>query len=270
MISSITQLTTLDIPELYSYKTLKRPEEHLRKGIFIAEGEKVFSRLLASPLSISSALMTPEWFEEKRSSLELNANSIAVYLAEKKILETIVGYRLHQGIMAIAKIPQQKTLSEMLQQKKDSALYVIADGVMNAENMGVIVRNCVCFNTDALLVLPTSCDPYLRRSVRNSMGNIFALPIVYISEIEKEILQVKKAGFTFYAAHPYEQSKDIRKVQFSNISCVVLGSEGNGVSEYMLSMCDEFVTIPMKHGVDSLNVSSASAVLLWEVKKKLL
>ncbi|MBW7889260.1 MAG: RNA methyltransferase [Bacteroidetes bacterium] len=267
MIASITTVTNLELPELSPYITLKRPEEHLQKGMFIAEGEKVFSRLFASPLKIFSALLTPEWFEEKKELLETNKNSIQVFIAGKAQLETIVGFRLHQGIMATAQIPKQITVTEFLEEKKEPALTVLVDGIVNAENMGVLARNCACFGVDALFVLPTSCDPYLRRSVRNSMGNIFMLPVVYISEPEKEIQQLKNSGFTLYAAHPNAQSRDIRQCSFSKKSCIVLGAEGNGISEELLSLCDEFVTIPMKTGIDSLNVASAGAVMLWEASK---
>ena len=134
--------------------------------------------------------------------------------------------------------------------------------------MGVIVRNCVCFDVDAMMVLPTSCDPYLRRSVRNSMGNIFQMPIVYIRNTVEEIKSLKANGIRFYAAHPGEKSTDIRHVEFLKNSCIVLGAEGHGISSDVLELCDEFVTIPMKAGVDSLNVASASAVMLYEIMKR--
>lgn len=305
MIRSQQSITSLEHPGLEPYKTLRRPLEHLAKGIFVAEGEKVVTRLLESELTTFSLLLSQEWFASNKELIERNPNAIDLFVGEKKLLETIVGHHLHQSIMAIAKVPRPLGISEILRNLAESItkgksrrLFLMVDGITNSENIGVIVRNCACFNVDALLVLPSSCDPYLRRSVRNSMGNIFKLPIVYlnsntadrhhVSDLSAdhhlegdraddrhhkgdghlmEIKKLKDAGIRFYAAHPHPNSGDVRKIRLSENACIVLGAEGNGISQEILDLCDEFVSIPMKEGVDSLNVASASAVLLWEMMK---
>ncbi|MDD8017141.1 MAG: hypothetical protein PHP42_02085, partial [Bacteroidota bacterium] len=159
MINSIRQITTLDVPELEPYHSLRRPIEHLQQGIFIAEAEKVTLRLLESTLTVYSILLSNDWFEKHKQSIEMNPCNIDVYVAEKKLLETIVGHRLHQSIMALAKMPAALPIDELLQSKKQQSLTVLVDGITNAENMGVIARNCVCFEVDALIVLSSSCDP---------------------------------------------------------------------------------------------------------------
>ena len=285
MITAINYIATLERPELEPYRTLRRPIEHLEQGIFVAEGEKVIVRLLESSLTVRSVLLSQDWFDIYRPLIEQNPNAIEVFIGEKRLLETIVGHVLHQSIMGLATVPKPILSHELLSGndnlakisehknsvhfRKVNTLYVVVDGITNAENMGVIVRNCVCFNVDALLVLSTSCDPYLRRSVRNSMGNIFQLPIVYIHNTTQELQRFKEHGFKIYGAHPHTKSIDIQKAQIPNKCCIVLGAEGHGISEEVLALCDEFVMIPMKAGVDSLNVASASAVMLWEVQKKM-
>lgn len=279
MISEIQHIITLDHPELEPYKTLRRPIEHLEQGIFIAEGEKVIVRLLESSLTIQSVLLSQDWFVVYKELIERNHNQIRVFIGEKKLLETIVGHVLHQSIMGLANVPKPISTEELILNlsKNDNLrkVFVLVDGITNAENMGVIARNCVCFGVNALLVLPTSCDPYLRRSVRNSMGNIFQLPIVYLADDRhrngdghlRDIEKLKYIGIKFYAAHPHPKSVDIRNASFADKSCIVLGAEGHGISQDILDLCDEFITIPMKEGVDSLNVASASAVMLWEMFK---
>jgi len=281
MILSIHHIETLDTPEIEPYKSLRRPIEHLELGIFIAEGEKVVTRLLESSLTIKSILLSQDWFDIYKPLIEQNQNSIDVFIGKKNLLETIVGHSLHQSMMALAKVPLPLTVEELLSKNdsKTQRLFVLVDGIANAENMGVIVRNCVCFGVDALIVMPTSCDPYLRRSVRNSMGNIFQLPIVYLSNLKddrhqegdghlSEIEKLKHHGIKLYAAHPHSKSVNINEIKFSQQCCIVLGAEGHGISQDILDLCDEFVTIPMKEGVNSLNVASASAVMLWEAQKK--
>ena len=268
MISSLTHITTLERPELDPYKTLRRPVEHLVQGIFVAEGEKVIVRLLESSLVIRSILLSQDWFDIHHGLIERNPNPIEVFIGAKKLLETIVGHELHQSIMGMASVPEQRHSDELLHKKSEHSLSVVVDGLTNAENMGVIVRNCVCFGVDSLLVLPSSCDPYLRRSVRNSMGNIFQLPVIYIQDTVQELNRLKENGYRIIGAHPHSKSIDIRDGNFTGKKIIVLGAEGHGISKEVLDLCDAYVTIPMKEGVDSLNVASASAVMLWEMQKR--
>lgn len=276
MIAALHHIDTLDHPGLEPFRTLRRPVEHWEQGIFVAEGEKVVARLLESRLTLRKLLLSPDWFDRHRGAIERNVHSLQVYIGEKKLLETIVGHSLHQSIMAVADVPTPWTMHDLsthlaAQQRANiRSRIVMVDGITNAENMGVIVRNCVCFGADALIVLPTSCDPYLRRSVRNSMGNIFRLPIIYWNEsipLERNIAELKAFGVTIYGAHPHPNSTDIRTLHPSDRSCIVFGAEGNGISPPLLGHCDAFFTVPMQEGVDSLNVASASAVVLWEFQR---
>lgn len=267
MISAIHHISSLERPELAPYKTLRRPVEHLAQGIFVAEGEKVIIRLLESTLVVRSILLSQDWFDLHHGLIERNPHTIEVFIGEKRLLESIVGHELHQSIMGVASVPPQLRSDELLEERNEHSLAVIVDGLTNAENMGVIVRNCVCFGVDALLVLPTSCDPYLRRSVRNSMGNIFQLPVIYIQDTVQELTRLRENGYRIIAAHPHPDSIDIRKADNSGKRIIVLGAEGHGISKEVLALCDLFVTIPMKEGVDSLNVASASAVMLWEIQR---
>ena len=269
MINSQLHITSLNIPALEPFRTLRRPIDHLRQGIFVAESEKVSLRLLESPIEPISILLSSDWFERYRTVIEHHSLPINVYIGEKSLIETIVGHRLHQSIMVLARVPKQITMEELLAHKNRHCLYVMVDGITNAENMGVIVRNCASFQVDALIVLPTSCDPYLRRSVRNSMGNIFKLPIVYVNDTMRDIQRMKEEGIALYAAFLSTKSKDIRNFTFKNASCIILGAEGNGITPDIVSLSDEWIQIPMKKGVDSLNVASASAVLLYEASQQL-
>jgi tRNA G18 (ribose-2'-O)-methylase SpoU len=277
MISSTRHISALTHPEMEPYRTLRRPMTHLEQGIFVAEGEKVVMRLLESNLDVVSILISHDRVPSMLPLIEQHHSRIDLFVGEKPLLDTIVGHDLHQAIMAVARTPEPLSIHDMIHPMITGAtdlhqrrLFVMVDGITNAENMGVIIRNCACFGVDAVIVLPSSCDPYLRRSVRNSMGNIFKMPIVYLGNaatIRHDITVLKEHGIQFYAAHPHPRSIDIRTITLPRISCIVLGAEGHGISQDVLSHCDEFFVIPMKEGVDSLNVSSAGAVALWELQK---
>ena len=265
----IHHITSVNHVDLEPYRTLKRPIDHYQRGIFIAEGEKVVRRLTESSLRMRSILLTKEWFAAYKSLLEPRVETIEVYVAEKDLMETIVGYPLHKGIMALAEIPARTTISKIAASTQHPFLFAAIDGIMNSENLGVIVRNCASFGVQAMLVGETSCDPYLRRAVRNSMGNVFVLPIVQLTDIAMELASLRNSfGVWLIAAHPRAGSRDAVTVDLTGDCCIIFGNEGHGISDAVLSVCDETVTIPMTNGVDSINVGSASAVLLYEARRQ--
>ncbi len=262
-------ISSLDHPELMPYRTLRQPVEHFRAGIFVAEGEKVVARLAASRLNILSVLITPEWFEQYRSMLDERAESIHVYIAEKSLLESIVGYNLHQGIMAIGKIPSPETLQSALARSPHPRLFAAVDGLTNSENLGVLVRNCAAFGVHALFVGENSSSPYLRRSVRNSMGTVFILPVVHCSSLVETLqLLSTRHQCEVIGAHPSAKEQSVFERDLSDDCCIVFGSEGSGISPAVLAACDALAAIPMERAVDSLNVASASAAVLYEVLRQ--
>lgn len=265
----IIPVSALDDNGLRPYRTLRRPLDHQQEGIFVAEGEKVVQRLLSSNLTVRSMLLTPEWLETFRPVLEAMPVDVVVYVATKPLLESIVGFHLHQGIMAVATIPRPSTLQEALAHARQPSLFVAVDGLTNAENLGVLVRNCAAFSVDALIVGETSSSPYLRRAVRNSMGTVFYLPVVHVNNLVEALHVLRNAhGVRVLAAHPHAELHTLPLVGLKNDCCIVFGSEGEGIAPHVLAACDESFAIPMNKGVDSLNVASASAVVLYEVVRQ--
>jgi tRNA G18 (ribose-2'-O)-methylase SpoU len=262
-------VTSLERPELEPYRTLRRPLDHQRQGIFVAEGEKVVARLLESNLRVLSVLLTPTWFDVYTKLLEERGEQIDVFVADKKLLEGIVGFSLHQGIMAVANIPPQTSLEAVLASHRRPYFLAAVDGLTNAENLGVLVRNCVGFGVHALLVGETSSSPYLRRAVRNSMGTVFRLPVVQVENLSETLRQMKTTyGIQSLAAHPHSEHATVFRTDFTTDCCIVFGSEGEGIAPRVLAACDGHIAIPMHNGVDSLNVASASAVFFYEVARQ--
>jgi tRNA G18 (ribose-2'-O)-methylase SpoU len=266
---TIISITSLNHPDLTPYRTLRQSVEQFCKGMFIAEGTTVVQRLLESAHKIVSVLITPEWLENYRERLAARPEQITVFVGQKVLLNTIVGYNLHQCIMALGIIPAQETLESVLTKSRSPRIFVAIDGLANAENIGVLVRNCTAFGVQALLVSETSSSPYLRRAVRNSMGTVFKLPVVHCTNLAETMKALQRTyKFKIFAAHPHTEEHRIQRTDFSGNCCLVFGSEGSGVSPQVLSACDKHVAIPMQSGVDSLNVASASAVFLYEVLRQ--
>ncbi|HTP12813.1 MAG TPA: RNA methyltransferase, partial [Bacteroidota bacterium] len=254
---------------LEPYQTLRQTADHRDQGIFVAEGDKVVARLLERPDGVVSFLMTPEWLDVHRSVLESLPGTVAVFVAEKSLLNTIVGFHLHQGIMAVAKIPEPANLGTLVTRSKRPFLLVAVDGITNSENLGVLVRNCAAFGVQGLVVGETSSSPYLRRAVRNSMGTIFRLPVVNSENLAATLRELSTShSVRVIAAHPHTEHHQLSDMDFRRDCCIVFGSEGTGISAGVLAACDESAAIPMAEGVDSLNVSNASAVFLYEVARQ--
>ena len=258
-------IESLDLPELAPYRTLKRPLEHEAQGIFVAEGDKVVHRLLASAFPVISVLLPDKRLDEFAPLLQTRPEDIPVYLvANKQVLEALVGFEMFQGVMAVARIPAATLLDVALARSAPPRLFVAADGLTSAENLGVLVRNCVAFGAQTLFVGETCASPFLRRAVRNSMGAIFQLPVVESAGLPETLRRLQARGVSCVAAHPHVSGRTLTQVDFTRDCCVVVGSEGNGLSPAALEACDEAVAIPMANDVDSLNVGNAAAVFLYE------
>jgi tRNA G18 (ribose-2'-O)-methylase SpoU len=270
----LQKISSFDAPELRPYATMRRPVEHEVQGIFVAEGEKVVRRLLESHFTVVSAVFSEQWLEDFRPLIEARPEKINVYLAEKKWLETLTGFSMFQGVLAVGKIPAPASLEDVLRNSPAPRLFAAVDGLTNSENLGALVRNCAAFSVQALLVGETSSSPFLRRAVRNSMGAIFQLPVVEIGKgnawgktLSQTLRSLRESGICCIAAHP-RGKKHLPQADFAKDCCIVFGSEGEGISEAILKSCNETVSIPMPEKVDSLNVGAAAAVFLYEVNRQ--
>ena len=261
-------IDSLDAPGLEPYRTLRRPLDHEKRGIFVAEGAAVVRRLLESTLEIVSFLLTPEWLRDFEDLIGRRSKIPEIFVAEKRILEQIVGFPLHQGAMAVARVPPPVAVEDLAARHAGSLLLVALDGMTNAENVGLVVRNCAAFGVHGIIVGETSSSPYLRRAVRNSMGTVFRVPVIGSGELAKTLRELSgRFGIHTIAAHPGAHHSSLKAYRPGTSCCVVFGSEGLGISQAVLDACDTHVAIPMARGVDSLNVASASAVFLYALTR---
>ena len=259
------RIESLDLPELAPYRTLKRSLAHEAEGIFVAEGDKVVHRLLDSEFVVVSALLPQHRLAEFAPKLAARAEHIPVYTVDnKQVLEALVGFEMFQGVMAVGKIPAPPTIESVLAASAAPRLFAAVDGLTSSENIGVLVRNCAAFGTQALLVGETCASPFLRRAVRNSMGTIFQLPVVECADLGEALRQLSRRGVRTIAAHPHTDGRTLGRANLTGDCCIVVGSEGHGLSAAVLAACEEAVAIPMARGVDSLNVGNATAVFLYE------
>ncbi|MEP6663448.1 MAG: RNA methyltransferase [Verrucomicrobiota bacterium] len=260
----VHKIASLDLPELEPYRTLRRPDVHRQQRIFVVDGEKILRRLLLSRFALQSVLLTEEWFSVFESALRKRSEAIAVYLVGKPLLEKLVGFTMFQGVLAVARIPELPTLETILKASVSPGLFVATDGVSNAENLGTLVRNCAAFSVQALLISQSSSSPFLRRAVRSSMGGIFQIPVLENLELAQTLAVLRENNFRCIAAHPHSAGKILPELNLRQNCCLVFGNEAQGISPEVLAACDDCAAVPMPPGVDSMNVSNAAAVFLYE------
>jgi tRNA G18 (ribose-2'-O)-methylase SpoU len=261
----IQPVQSLDAPELALYLTLKRVEEHERAGVLVAANIKVVKRLLASRFTVVSALLSPAWLEKLESQLRARSEAeLAVYVAEQKVMEIITGYKLHQGALAVAKIPPLPDFETLLCNSPRPLLLASVEGIASAENLGAVVRSCAAFGVHFLIIGETCGSPFQRRVVAGSTGTIFEQPLVRADNLAETLTALRARGVRCLAAHPRPGAKKLSAVDLRGDCCLVFGAEGPGLTASVLAACDDAVEIPMPSHINSLNVAVVTGVFLYE------
>ena len=232
-------------------------------GLYIAESSKVIRRALEAGHRPRSVLLQEKWLPDLVPLLE--GVDVDVYVAPPELLEQITGFVLHRGAIASMHRPELPSVAEVL---KDARRVVVLENIVDHTNVGAIFRAVAGLGADAVLVTPQCADPLYRRSVRVSMAAVLQVPWTRLPEWPDGAAELHAAGFEIaalalddtavtldaYASDPPERV------------AILLGAEGDGLSRAALSSADRIVTIPMLHGIDSLNVAAASAVALWALR----
>ena len=227
-----------------------------RRGIVIAEGVNVVSRLARSAYPMRSVIGVPKKIDALR--YELADRDVPAYVCDKWVLSDVVGFRVTRGVLASASRPPMPDPDSLLATARGVA---VLEGLNDFENLGALFRNAAAFGVDAVVLDPTCADPLYRRSVRVSMGHVLRVPFAVLPGPWPESLErIKAHGLRLLAMTPREDADDVRAIQVPHRWAVVLGAEGPGLSPAAFAAADQLVRIPMAGGVDSLNVATAAAV----------
>lgn len=227
---------------------------------FIAEGYVAIEKLIESKHAVRSVLLAPSRVARFEPHMEeLSQAGTPVFVAEKGVIADVVGFDMHRGVIASAERRPHPSLSELA---TTSSRIAVLEGLNDAENLGAIARAARALGIDGLVVDPTCTDPYSRRTVRVSMGEVLFMPISRPSEQEwpTALDVLRSAGFETWAMTPSPDAHDLWGAVVPDRLAVVLGAEGPGLSARTLSACDFQVRIPINEHVDSLNVGHAAAI----------
>lgn len=240
------------------------------KGVFIAESPKVITRALNAGYEPVSLLMERKHIEGDAAELLARCPDIPVYTADRETLANLTGYELTRGVLCAMRRRPLPSVEELLANARRVA---VLESIVDHTNVGAIFRSAAALNMDAVLVTPTCCDPLYRRAVRVSMGTVFQVPWTRIGETPADwpdagIERLHKLGFKTAAMALSDNSVSIDDPALHSEEklAIILGTEGDGLSDKTIADCDYTVKIPMSYEVDSLNVAAASAVAFWELR----
>ncbi len=283
------QYVSLDDERLVAYTQLTDVQLRNRlepeMGLFIAESGKVITRALNAGMKPLSLLMEEKWLEPLKVVLQDMAQrypTVPVFVASHDDLEQLTGFEVTRGALGAFRRPALPTVADIVQ---DAHRIAVLEDITNPTNMGAIFRSAAALNVDAVLVTPGCYDPLYRRAVRVSMGTVFQVPWTRIGEDvqtpnahgnvaheggwgQTGIPLLHDLGFkvaAFALANESIPLGDARLAAEEKLA-LVFGTEGDGLAPSTIANCDYVVRIPMRAGVDSLNVAAASAVAFWELR----
>lgn len=242
------------------------------KGLFIAESPNVIKYALERGYEPVSLLMERKRIEGSGKEIIEKAGEIPIYTADGEILESLTGYPLTRGILCAMKRPALKKPEEILE---GASRVAVLEDIVDTTNVGAIFRSAAALGIDAVLLTPSCSDPLNRRTVRVSMGTVFQVPWTYLGENisdwpGKGLTFLHERGFASCAMALWNNSVSIDDecLKKEDKLAIILGTEGAGLKRETIEQSTYTVKIPMQHGVDSLNVASASAVAFWELRKR--
>lgn len=253
-------------PRLDGFRTLTdrqaRHSHEAASGTYIAESFVVLERAIAAGHAVLAVLAQDKWVQRLEAMLDI---ATPVYVVPADIAEAVTGFAVHRGVMAVMERPTPLSLTEAL---RDARTVVVADDITDHTNMGSLFRAAAALNADAVLLSRVCADPLYRRSVRVSMGTVFQVP--WARAVSWPLLRAAlvDAGFDVVALALTEDAVSLRDYRPSERVALVVGTEGDGLSDVALAHADHTVMIPMRDGVDSLNVAAAASVALWAVQDR--
>lgn len=270
--ANVIEITDFSAPELDVYARLTEAQLLNRfepaKGMFIAESPKVIHRALDGGYEPVSLLMERKDIAGAAREVLARCPGVPVYTADEELLCNLTGYHLTRGVLCAMRRPGLPAVEDIC---AGAARIVVLENVQNPTNVGAIFRSAAALGMDAVLLTPGCSDPLYRRSARVSMGTVFQIPWTFTGDWPGEGMeQLKRLGFQTAAMALSDDSVSIddRRLMAEEKLAVILGSEGDGLTETTIARCDYTVKIPMYHGVDSLNVAAASAVAFWQLRKE--
>ncbi|RUM68121.1 MAG: RNA methyltransferase [Sulfurovum sp.] len=251
-------ITDIYAPNLQIYHQFR---EHAFKedGSFVADSPKVVNLLLEENIKVCSILATQSYYDAHTTLLK-TIKDATFYVASKTQMQNIVGHKIHHNVMMHGIRPKEVPLKDL------SNHILMLDEISSTQNIGSIARSAAAIGIDSYVLPSYGPHPYSRRALRVSMGHIAMLKTHIYTSLEETINTLKHYGYHIYAAEVAENATPLASVNITEKWVLLMGHEGYGLSEEILELCDEVVTIEMQKGVKSFNVGVAASIMMYQFK----
>jgi tRNA G18 (ribose-2'-O)-methylase SpoU len=252
---------------LGDYTGLRESTLRRRGSAFIAEGELVVRRAAEAGYAPRSFLLAPRWVEALRDVW--SRFEVPVYVAEASVVESLTGFHVHRGALAAYEREERYDVASLIARCRR---LVVVEDIVDHANLGAIARSTLALGWDGVLLSNRSADPLYRRAVKSSMGVVLSLPWARATDDRAVPEVLRSAGFEVVALALRDDAVSLDEVAVRHAGtdtrlALLLGTEGQGLSEAWLRGADTVVTIPMAAGVDSLNVAAAAAVACYALRR---
>ncbi|WP_296824555.1 RNA methyltransferase [Sulfurovum sp.] len=252
-------INDINIPELKIYHQL-RDHFFTADQSFVADSPKVVNLLLKTDIKVRSMLATPEYYAMHEHLIK-EKNIPQLFVASKTLMQEIVGHKIHHNVMMHGTRPEPVPLNEL------GDTIIMLDEISSTQNIGSIARSAAALGVDSYLLPKKGPHPYSRRALRVSMGHISMLKTHLYDDIFETIKKLKKYGYRIYAAEVTPDSTPLGSIKVTDKWVLLMGHEGLGISQDILDLCDEVVTIEMLEGIKSFNVAVAASIIMYQFKR---
>jgi len=255
------EIENIDLPQLKIYHSF-RENAFRSDGSFIADSPKVVNLLLEQNIEVKSILATQSYYDQYLTLLQ-NKHIPFCYVTTKEEMQRIVGHKLHHNVMMHGIRPAQTPLNELTDH------IIMLDEISNSDNIGAIARSAAALGVNSYLIPKQGPHPYARRALRVSMGYISKLKFHIYTDIKETIQTLKSMGYRIFAAEVTTDSIPLSQILIPEKWVLLMGHEQLGISNEVLALCDEVVTIEMEKEIKSFNVAIAASIMMYQFKQQI-
>jgi tRNA G18 (ribose-2'-O)-methylase SpoU len=264
MAPSMIAIDSADDDRIAEFRDIRERDLTGRHGRFIAEGTVVLRMLAEAHRSEGDFVAEKVLLLRNRVAgvadiLERLPEGVPVYVAEAEVLDSIVGFHLHRGVLALGR--REARGGNLVDRLPERSLVLVGCGISNHDNAGSMFRNAAAFNADAIFLDDTSCDPLYRKAMRVSVGSVLSVPYQRGGDALSVLTELAERDFAIWSLSPRGET-DIRSIPPSNRMALVVGTEGEGLPQAVLSRFRS-ARIPQSVGLDSLNVATATGIAMF-------
>ena len=248
-------------PVIKAAAALKESSERKKTGLFLIEGARLCFDAASNGVQVEKLFITERAAEKYSREFEaVKENALKSYFISEHIAEKLSDTKNSQQFFAVCR--DTKGTPEIARDK----MYVFCDNIQNPDNLGAIVRTAEALGA-AGLIINSGCDIYSPKALRASMGALMRFPVIRTENASALLTALRRDGMEIYGSVVSPDAEKLTETEKKGSGVLVIGNEGNGISEEILSVCTRQITIPMKGKAESLNASAAATILIWEFMK---